>query len=248
MSERESMEYDVVIVGAGPGGLATAIRLKQLAAEQNQEISVCVLEKGAEVGAHILSGAVMDPRALSELIPDWKEKGAPLNVPVSDDQFLFLTADKARSTPSWMLPDCFKNEDNYVVRLGEVTQWLGEQAEALEVDVFPGFAAVEVLYTDDGAVRGIVTGDMGVARDGSQKPDYQPGMELRIDVATRSVTLPDGRSATFELDAFAQTCLLEGVDQLGYLLKHDPAISAFEQRFHTHQHPPTTHQDSTHAR
>ena len=178
MSERESMEYDVLIVGAGPGGLATAIRLKQLAAEQNQEISVCVLEKGAEVGAHILSGAVMDPRALSELIPDWKEKGAPLNVPVSDDQFLFLTADKARSTPSWMLPDCFKNEDNYVVRLGEVTQWLGEQAEALEVDVFPGFAAVEVLYTDDGAVRGIVTGDMGVARDGSQKPDYQPGMEL----------------------------------------------------------------------
>ncbi|HHU95172.1 MAG TPA: electron transfer flavoprotein-ubiquinone oxidoreductase [Alcaligenaceae bacterium] len=178
MSERESMEYDVVIVGAGPGGLATAIRLKQLAAEQNQEISVCVLEKGAEVGAHILSGAVMDPRALSELIPDWKEKGAPLNVPVSDDQFLFLTADKARSTPSWMLPDCFKNEDNYVVRLGEVTQWLGEQAEALEVDVFPGFAAVEVLYTDDGAVRGIVTGDMGIARDGSQKPDYQPGMEL----------------------------------------------------------------------
>lgn len=178
MSERESMEYDVLIVGAGPGGLATAIRLKQLAAEQNQEISVCVLEKGAEVGAHILSGAVMDPRALSELIPDWKEKGAPLNVPVSDDQFLFLTEDKARSTPSWMLPDCFKNEDNYVVRLGEVTQWLGEQAEALEVDVFPGFAAVEVLYTDDGAVRGIVTGDMGVARDGSQKPDYQPGMEL----------------------------------------------------------------------
>ena len=178
MSERESMEYDVVIVGAGPGGLATAIRLKQLAAEQNQEISVCVLGKGAEVGAHILSGAVMDPRALSELIPDWKEKGAPLNVPVSDDQFLFLTEDKARSTPSWMLPDCFKNEDNYVVRLGEVTQWLGEQAEALEVDVFPGFAAVEVLYTDDGAVRGIVTGDMGVARDGSQKPDYQPGMEL----------------------------------------------------------------------
>ena len=178
MSERESMEYDVLIVGAGPGGLATAIRLKQLAAEQNQEISVCVLEKGAEVGAHILSGAVMDPRALSELIPDWKEKGAPLNVPVSDDQFLFLTADKARSTPSWMLPDCFKNEDNYVVRLGEVTQWLGEQAEALEVDVFPGFAAVEVLYTNDGAVRGIVTGDMGVARDGSQKPDYQPGMEL----------------------------------------------------------------------
>lgn len=178
MSERESMEYDVVIIGAGPAGLAAAIRLKQVAAEKNHDISVCVLEKGAEVGAHILSGAVMDPRALSELIPDWKEKGAPLNVPVSDDQFLFLTADKARSTPAWMLPDCFKNDDNYVVRLGEFTQWLGEQAEALEVDLFPGFAAVEILYTDEGAVRGIVTGDMGIARDGTHKPDYQPGMEL----------------------------------------------------------------------
>ncbi|WP_300647544.1 electron transfer flavoprotein-ubiquinone oxidoreductase [Paenalcaligenes sp.] len=178
MSERESMEYDVVIVGAGPGGLATAIRLKQLAAEQNQELSVCVLEKGAEVGAHILSGAVMDPRALTELIPDWQEKNAPLHVAVTEDQFLFLSEDKARSTPLWMLPDCFKNEGNYVVRLGEVAQWLAEQAEALEVDIFPGFAAAEVLYTDDGAVRGIVTGDMGVARDGSHKPDYQPGMEL----------------------------------------------------------------------
>lgn len=178
MSERESMEYDVVIVGAGPGGLATAIRLKQLAAEQNQELSVCVLEKGAEVGAHILSGAVMDPRALTELIPDWQEKNAPLHVAVTEDQFLFLSEDKARSTPLWMLPDCFKNEGNYVVRLGEVAQWLAEQAEALEVDIFPGFAAAEVLYTDDGAVRGIVTGDMGVARDGSHKPEYQPGMEL----------------------------------------------------------------------
>ena len=178
MSERESMEYDVVIVGAGPGGLATAIRLKQLAAQNNHDLSVCVLEKGAEVGAHILSGAVMDPRALSELIPDWKEQGAPLTVAVSEDKFLFLTSDKARNTPTWMLPDCFKNEGNYIVRLGEVTQWLGEQAEALEIDVFPGFAAAEVLYTDDGAVRGVVTGDMGIARDGTHKPDYQPGMEL----------------------------------------------------------------------
>lgn len=178
MSERESMEYDVVIVGGGPGGLATAIRLKQLAAEQNHEISVCVLEKGAEIGAHILSGAVMDPRALNELIPDWKEKGAPLTVDVTEDKFLFLSEDKAKSTPLWMLPSCFKNEGNYIVRLGEVTQWLGEQAEALEVDVFPGFAAAEVLYNDDGSVRGVITGDMGVARDGSHKPDYQPGMEL----------------------------------------------------------------------
>lgn len=178
MSERESMEYDVVIVGAGPAGLATAIRLKQLAVENNQDLSVCVLEKGAEVGAHILSGAVMDTRALSELIPDWKEKQAPIKVAVSEDQFLFLTADKAHSTPLWMLPDCFKNDGNYVVRLGEVTQWLGEQAEALEIDIFPGFAAAQVLYTSDGAVRGIVTGDMGVARDGTHKADYQPGMEL----------------------------------------------------------------------
>ena len=178
MSERESMEYDVLIVGAGPGGLATAIRIKQLAAKNNQEVSVCVLEKGGEVGAHVLSGAVMDTRALTELIPDWKEQGAPISVAVNEDQFLFLTADKARSTPLWLLPDCFKNKGNYIVRLGEVTQWLGEQAEALGVDIFPGFAAAEVLYTSEGAVRGVATGDMGVARDGSHKPDYQPGMEL----------------------------------------------------------------------
>lgn len=178
MSERESMEYDVVIVGAGLGGLATAVRIKQLAAKNNQEISVCVLEKGGEVGSHILSGAVMDTRALTELIPDWQEQGAPIHVAVNEDQFLFLTADKARGTPLWMLPDCFKNDGNYIVRLGEVTQWLGEQAEALEVDIFPGFAAAEVLYTNDGAVRGVATGDMGVARDGGHKPDYQPGMEL----------------------------------------------------------------------
>lgn len=178
MSERESMDYDVVIVGAGLAGLSTAIRLKQLAAKNSQELSVCVLEKGGEVGAHILSGAVMDTRALSELIPDWQGLGAPINVAVNEDQFLFLTEDKARSTPMWMLPDCFKNEGNYIVRLGEVTQWLGEQAEALEVDIFPGFAATEILYSSDGAVRGVATGDMGVARDGSHKPDYQLGMEL----------------------------------------------------------------------
>lgn len=178
MTERESMEYDVVIVGGGLGGLATAIRLKQLAIEHQHDLSVCVLEKGAEIGAHILSGAVMDPKALSELIPDWKEKGAPLQVAVNEDRFLFLSADKAKNTPLWMLPDCFKNDGNYIVRLGEVAQWLAEQAEALEVDIFPGFAAAEVLYNDDGSVRGIVTGDLGIARDGTHKPDYQPGMEL----------------------------------------------------------------------
>lgn len=178
MSERESMEYDVVVVGAGPGGLATAIRLKQLAAERGQDISVCVLEKGAEVGAHILSGAVMDPQALSELIPDWKEKGAPLNTAVTEDKFLFLTAKKAHATPNWLLPACFHNEGNYIVRLGDVVKWMGEQAEGLGVDLFPGFAASEVLYTDTGAVKGVATGDMGVARDGSHTPNYQPGMEL----------------------------------------------------------------------
>lgn len=178
MAERESMEYDVVVVGAGPGGLATAIRLKQLAAERDHEISVCVLEKGSEVGAHILSGAVMDPRALNELIPDWKEKGAPLDTVVTEDKFLFLTEKGSRATPNWLLPECFHNEGNYIVRLGNVVRWMGEQAEALGVDLFPGFAATEILYTETGAVKGVATGDMGVARDGSHTPHYQPGMEL----------------------------------------------------------------------
>jgi electron-transferring-flavoprotein dehydrogenase len=172
--ERESMEFDVVIVGGGPAGLATAIRLKQI----NADINVCLIEKGAEVGAHILSGAVMDPRAMDELIPDWKEQGAPLNQPVTRDDVLFLSETGAKRTPDFLVPRNFHNHGNYVISLGSVVRWMGQQAEALGVEIYPGFAGAEVLYDDNGAVRGVATGDMGVGRDGQPTGAYQPGMEL----------------------------------------------------------------------
>ncbi len=175
---REVMEFDVVIVGGGPAGLATAIRLRQRAIEAGRELSVCILEKGSEPGAHILSGAVMDPRALSELFPDWAERGAPLKQKVTRDEFLFLNETGARSTPNALLPECFHNEGNYIVSLGEVTRWLAQQAEALEVAIFPGFPAAEVLYSEDGAVIGVATGDMGIEKNGQPGPAFERGMAL----------------------------------------------------------------------
>ena len=176
--QRESMEFDVVIVGGGPAGLSAAIKIRQLSQQSGKELSVVLVEKGAEIGAHILSGAVIEAKALDELIPDWKEQGAPLNVPVSSEKFLFLSKKRSLSWPTALMIPQQKNHGNYIVSLGNVCRWLAEQAEALGVEIFPGFAASEILYNEDGGVMGIATGDMGVAADGSEKASFQAGYEL----------------------------------------------------------------------
>ena len=175
---REVMEYDVVIVGGGPSGLATAIKLKQL----NSEINVCVLEKGAEIGSHILSGNVFETRALDELIPNWKELNSPIKTKVTKEKFLFLGKTKSISWPTWLLPKVQQNHKNYIISLANLCRWLAEQAEALGVEIFPGFPASDVLYHEDGSVKGVVTQDMGLDKNGEKKDSYEPGMELPAKV------------------------------------------------------------------
>ena len=209
---RESMAYDVVVVGGGPAGLSTAIRLKQLAQEKGTDVSVVVLEKGSEPGAHILSGAIMDPIALTELFPNWKEMGAPLNQPVTEDIFLMTSETGATRVPNFTLPPCFHNDGNSIISLGNLTRWLGEQAEALGVEIFPGFTAAEVLYNEDGSVKGVATGNMGIGKDGEPTENFQLGMELHA----KYTVFAEGARGHLGKQVIAKYKLDEGKDPQSY--------------------------------